>query len=46
MISRMTTTRRVQQRYDHRLRDLVHATGDVTIVTKHRVPRRDAQSNA
>src|SRR5262249_18093881 len=31
MISRMTTTGRLQQRYDHRLRDLVHVTGDVTI---------------
>jgi hypothetical protein len=27
MISRMTTSRRPQQRYDHRLRVLVHNTG-------------------
>ena len=29
----MKTTACAQQRYDHRLRDLVHATGDVTIAT-------------
>ncbi len=29
----MTTTARPQQRDDHRLRDLVHRTGDVTIAT-------------
>ena len=33
MIIPMTTTRRPQQRYDHRLRDLVHGAGDVTIAT-------------
>jgi hypothetical protein len=33
MILPMTTTGRPQQRYDHRLRDLVHGTGDVTIAT-------------
>src|SRR5262249_49160627 len=43
MISRMTTTRRVQQCYDHRLQDLVHATGDVTIATKRGVPRSTAR---
>jgi hypothetical protein len=32
MISAMTTTRS-QQRYDHRLRELVHRTGDLTIAT-------------
>src|SRR5712691_5963916 len=31
MIIPMTTTGRPQQRYDHRLRDLVLGTGDVTI---------------
>ena len=33
MIIRMTTTSRPQQRYDHRLRDLVQRTGDLTITT-------------
>jgi hypothetical protein len=33
MIIPMTTTLRPQQRYDHRLRDLVRPTGDVTIAT-------------
>ena len=33
MIRPMTTTARPQQRDDHRLRDLVHRTGDVTIAT-------------
>ena len=27
------TTARPQQRYDHRLRELVHRTGDLTIAT-------------
>jgi transposase InsO family protein len=35
----MTTTRHAQQRYDHRLRDLVRRTGDVTIATDLGVPR-------
>ena len=35
----MTTTRHAQQRYDHRLRDLVRGTGDVTIATGLGVPR-------
>jgi putative transposase len=39
MIIRMTTSRRPQQRYDHRLRDLVHNTADVTIATDLGVPR-------
>jgi hypothetical protein len=30
MIIRMTTPARPQQRYDHRLRDLVQRTGDAT----------------
>ena len=38
MISPMTTTVRPQQRYDHRLRDLVRRTGDVTIATGLDVP--------
>ena len=32
MISAMTTARS-QQRYHHRLRELVHRTGDLTIAT-------------
>ncbi len=43
MIIRMTTTARPQQRYDHRLRDLVHRTGDVTIATDLGVPRSTAR---
>jgi len=39
----MTTTRRHRQRYDHRLRDLVHATGDVTIATNLGIPRSTAR---
>jgi putative transposase len=39
----MTTTRRLQQRYDHRLRDLVRGTGDVTIATDLGVPRSTAR---
>ena len=39
----MTTTGRLQQRYDHRLRDLVHRTGDVTIATNLGVPRSTAR---
>jgi hypothetical protein len=35
----MMTTTRPQQRYDHRLRDLVRRTGDVTIATDLGVPR-------
>src|SRR5262249_9241861 len=42
MIIRMTTSRRPQQRYDHRLCDLVHNTGDVTIATNLGVPRSTA----
>jgi hypothetical protein len=33
MIVRMTTTGRAQQHYDHRLRDLVQRTGELTIAT-------------
>ena len=34
---------RLQQRYDHRLRDLVQGTGDVTIATDLGVPRSTAR---
>jgi hypothetical protein len=37
------TTERPQQRYDHRLRDLVQGTGNVTIVTDLGVPRSTAR---
>src|SRR2546428_2354188 len=43
MIIRMTTTSRPQQRYDHRLRDLVQRTGDLTIATDLGVPRSTAR---
>jgi hypothetical protein len=43
MIIPMTTTARPQQRYDHRLRDLVQRTGDVTIATDLGVPRSTAR---
>ena len=43
MIIRMTTTSRPQQRYDHRLRDLVPRTGDLTIATDLGVPRSTAR---
>ena len=39
MIVRMATTSGAQRRYDHRLRDLVQRTGDVTIATDLGVPR-------
>jgi hypothetical protein len=39
----MTTSRRPQQRYDHRLRELVRGTGDVTIATNPGVPRSTAR---
>ena len=39
----MPTTSRPQQRYDHRLRDLVQRTGDVTIATDLGVPRSTAR---
>jgi putative transposase len=39
MIIPMTTTGRPPQRYDHRLRDLVQRTRDVTIATDLGVPR-------
>ena len=43
MIIRMMTTSRAQQRYDHRLRDLVQRTGDLTIATDLGVPRSTAR---
>jgi hypothetical protein len=43
MITFMPTTARPQQRYDHRLRHLVHRTGDVTIATDLGVPRSTAR---
>jgi hypothetical protein len=43
MIIPMTTTARPQQRYDHRLRDLVQRTGDVTIATDLGVARSTAR---
>jgi hypothetical protein len=43
MIIRMTSTGRRQRRYDHRLRDLVHRSGDVTIATDLGVPRSTAR---
>jgi len=43
MIIPMTSTGRRQRRYDHRLRDLVQRTGDVTIATDLGVPRSTAR---
>src|ERR687888_1580616 len=43
MIVRMTTTSRPQQRYDHRLRDLVQRTSNLTIATDLGVPRSTAR---
>src|SRR5262245_48143505 len=43
MIIRMTSTGRRQRRYDHRLRDLVQRTGEVTIATDLGVPRSAAR---
>src|SRR5260370_20904 len=43
MIIPMTTTGRPQQRYDHRLRDLVQGTGEVTIGTDLGIPRSTAR---
>jgi hypothetical protein len=42
MIVRMPTLR-PQQRYDHRLRDLVQRTGNLSIATAHDVPRSTAR---
>ena len=43
MIILMPTAARVQQRYDHRLRNLVQRTGDVTIATDLGVTRATAR---
>ena len=43
MISCMTTRSRRQQRYDHRLRELVQRTGNVAIATALGVPRSTAR---
>jgi hypothetical protein len=43
MIISMPTTDRSQQRYDHRLRNLVQRTGDVTVATDLGVPRSTAR---
>jgi hypothetical protein len=43
MIISMPTTARLQQRYDHRLRNLVQRTGDVTVATDLGVPRSTAR---
>ena len=40
----MCTKKRQQQRYDHRLRDLVRQTGDPDIVAHLSVPRSTAKS--
>ncbi len=43
MIVSMPNKARPQQRYDHRLRDFAHHTGDVTIATDLGVPRSTAR---
>jgi hypothetical protein len=43
MIIPMTTTSRLQQRDDHRLRDLVRRTGNVAIGTDLGIPRSTAR---
>jgi hypothetical protein len=43
MMIPMTTSRHPQQSYDHRLRDLVQGTRDVTIATDVGVPRSTAR---
>jgi hypothetical protein len=43
MIVPMTTAGRHQRRYDHRLRDIVQRTGDLTIATNLDVPRSTAR---
>jgi hypothetical protein len=45
MIISTPTTARPQQRYDHRLRNLVQCTGDVTVATDLGVPRSTARGN-
>jgi hypothetical protein len=43
MIMRMTTRPGRQRRYDHRLRDLVQRTGDLTVAADLGVPRSTAR---
>ena len=43
MIICMPSTTRPQRRYDHRLRNLVQRTGDVTVATDLGVPRSTAR---
>ena len=43
MIVSMSTLARSQRRYDHRLRNLVQRTGDVTVATDLGVPRSTAR---
>jgi hypothetical protein len=43
MIIAMPTTARPQPRYDHRLRNLVQRTGDVTVAANLGVPRSTAR---
>ena len=45
MIMSMPTTARPQHRYDHRLRNLVQRTGDVTIARDLGVPRSTARGS-
>ena len=40
----MTSTIRIQQRYDHRLRDLVRSSGNINLATQLGVPRSTAHS--
>jgi hypothetical protein len=46
MIICMPSTTRQQRRYNHRLRNLVHRTGDVTVATDLGVPRSTARGMA
>ena len=39
----MIFTTRIQQRYDHRLRDLVRSTGDIGHATRRGIPRSTAR---
>ncbi|HJZ77442.1 MAG TPA: hypothetical protein VKE51_37190, partial [Vicinamibacterales bacterium] len=45
MIIHMITSRRPQQHYDYRLRDLVYNTGDLTIATDLGVPRGGSENS-
>ena len=40
----MTSTIRTQQRYDHRLRDIVRSSGNINLATQLGVPRSTAHS--